>query len=470
MKDPMYFENYGEPLDFEVPEKGDKALVPNYIVNLFSAITVVGTCAVVASVAVTSLRGSKAHHKQSASAVQLPDQEEPMDAWMAEWHTFMPSPRPIVCFLNREGFLRPPPNTLVLRHFPGFYCNEIVYDGLVFENATFQLLADATDDAILRQLNQIRDSLFPHWKIVVNVFTDGLSTKRMHENGSKLLNSLFTWLERRRVDGLNFELDGDALHGDVGAALEVVAFFTSAYLDHRRGNLTLSAMLPYGAAAIFHDDLPFTLDRIFIKTHGLLDESSGTTQLAAPLDYAGLTHRRPKRRTVMGLLEELEHRLSTKTCFTLALSGAAFTLRFLTFTFSPSFELEMVCTNFNTTDTKGEIKGIKEDKHSPSQRDVGDPVKPGQPKKTSFSDVCAVVPGRVKRIEDDAAYTAENHTWVAHEDQFTVFEKAAKVLMHWRFMCVAAVDVDLDDVRGECGRTYPLLRRIYETSSVLKYS
>nr|XP_054926294.1 uncharacterized protein LOC129384703 [Dermacentor andersoni] len=256
----------------------------------------------------------------------------------------------------------------------------------------------------------------------------------MHENGSMLLNSLFTWLERRRVDGLNFELDGDALHGDVGAALEVVAFFTSVYLDHRRGNLTLSAMLPYGAAALFHEDLPFTLDRIFIKTHGLLDESSGTTQLAAPLDYGGSTHRLPKRRTVMGLLEELEDRLSTKTCFTLALSGTAFTLR------------------------------------QPSQRDVGDPVKPGQPAKASFSDVCAVVPGRVKRIEDDAAYTAENHTWVAHEDQFTVFEKAAKVLMHWRFMCIAAVDVDLDDVRGECGRTYPLLRRIYEASSVLKYS
>ncbi|KAH7953603.1 hypothetical protein HPB49_010545 [Dermacentor silvarum] len=433
MKDPMYFENYGEPLDFEVPEKGEKAVVPNYIVNLLSAITVLGTCAVVASVAVSSFRGSKGHHKRSASAVLLPEEEEPMDGWMGEWHTLMPSPRPIVCFVNREGFLRPPPDTLVLRHFPGFYCNEIVYDGLVFENATLQLLADATDDAILRQLNQIQDTLFPHWKVVVNVFVDGLSAKRMHENGSILLDSLFTWLERRRIDGLNFELDGNALLRDAGAALEVVSFFTSAYLDHRRGNLSLSAMLPNGATALFHEDLPFTLDRIFIKTHGLFNESSGTTQLGAPLDYADLTRRRSKRRTVLGLLEELEDRLSTKTCFTLALSGTAFTLR------------------------------------QPSQREVGDPVNPGPPAMASFSDVCAVVPGRIKRIEDDAAYTAENHTWVAHEDQFTVFEKAAKVLRHWRFLCVAAVDVDLDDVRGECGRTYPLLRRIYETSSGLKY-
>ncbi|KAH6934742.1 hypothetical protein HPB50_000620 [Hyalomma asiaticum] len=434
MKDPMYFENYGEPLDFEAPEKGDKALVPNYIVNLFSAITVLGTCAVVGHVYVASWRGARGHHKLPAGSPFLPDEMEPLDGWTGEWHSLMPSPRPIVCFLNREGFLRPPPDTLVLRHFPGFYCNEIVYDGLVFENATLQLLADATDDAIVRQLNRIRDALFPHWKVVVNVFMQGFPPKRLYENSSVLLGSLFTWLEGRHVDGLNFELDGDALFGDEGAAMDIVAFFTSAYVDHRRGNLTLSAMFPHGAATLFHEDLPFALDRIFIKTHALLDESSGTTQLAAPLDYAGLTHRRSKHRTIMGLLEDLEDKLSTKTCFTVALSGTAFKLR------------------------------------QASQRDVGDPVEPVPPARASFSDVCAVVPGRVKRIEDDAAYTAENHTWVAHEDQFTVFEKAAKVLMHWRFLCVGAVDVDLDDVRGECGRTYPLLRRIYETSSTLKYS
>ncbi|KAL1420600.1 hypothetical protein MTO96_023996 [Rhipicephalus appendiculatus] len=345
----------------------------------------------------------------------------------------MPSPRPIVCFLNREGFLRPPPDTLVLRHFPGFYCSEIVYNGLVFENATLQLLAGAADDAILRQLKRIRDALFPHWKVIVNVFMEGFSAKRMYENSPVLLGSLFTWLEGRPVDGVNFELDGNALVGHNGAAEDVVAFFTSAYVDHSRGNLTLSAVLPRGAATLFHEDLPSTLDRIIVRTHGLSDESSGTTQLAAPLDYAGLTHRRSKHRTIMGLLEELEDKLSAKTCFTVALSGTAFKLR------------------------------------QASRRGVGDPVKPGPPARASFSDVCAVVPGRIKRIEDDAAYTVENDTWIAHEDQYTVFEKSAKVLMHWRFLCVAAVDVDLDDVRGQCGRTYPLLRRIYETSSVLKY-
>lgn len=401
---------------------------------MFSAITVLGTCAVVARVAAASFRGSKSHQKQLLTgATLLPDEIVPLGGWADEWHALMPSPRPIVCFLNREGFLRPPPDTLVLRHFPGFYCSEIVYDGVVFENATLELLADATDDAILGQLKRIRDALFPHWKLIVNVFMKGFSAKRMYENSPVLLGSLFTWLEGRRVDGINFELDGNALLGDDGAAVDVVAFFTSAYVDHSRGNLTLSAMLPRGAATLFHEDLPSMLDRIIIKTHGLLDESLGTTQLAAPLDYAGLTHRRAKHRTIIGLLEELGDKLSTKTCFTVALSGTAFKLR-----------------------------------HT-SLRDVGDAVKPGPPARASFSDVCAVVPGRVKRIEDDVAYTAENDTWVTHEDQYTVFEKAAKVLMHWRFLCVAAVDVDLDDVRGQCGRSYPLLRRIYETSSVLKY-
>ncbi|KAH7968200.1 hypothetical protein HPB52_006877 [Rhipicephalus sanguineus] len=292
----------------------------------------------------------------------------------------------------------PPPDTLVLRHFPGFYCSEIVYDGVVFENATLELLADATDDAILGQLKRIRDALFPHWKLIVNVFMKGFSAKRMYENSPVLLGSLFTWLEGRRVDGINFELDGNALLGDDGAAVDVVAFFTSAYVDHSRGNLTLSAMLPRGAATLFHEDLPSMLDRIIIKTHGLLDESLGTTQLAAPLDYAGLTHRRAKHRTIIGLLEELGDKLSTKTCFTVALSGTAFKLR--------------------------------------------EPL-----------DVLFLGQGNISAIPD----------------QYTVFEKAAKVLMHWRFLCVAAVDVDLDDVRGQCGRSYPLLRRIYETSSVLKY-
>ncbi|KAH7968202.1 hypothetical protein HPB52_006879 [Rhipicephalus sanguineus] len=107
MKDPMYFENYGEPLEFEAPEKVDKALVPNYIVNLFSAITVLGTCAVVARVAAASFRGSKSHQKQLLTgATLLPDEIVPLGGWADEWHALMPSPRPIVCFLNREGFLR----------------------------------------------------------------------------------------------------------------------------------------------------------------------------------------------------------------------------------------------------------------------------------------------------------------------------------------------------------------------------
>ncbi|KAL1442800.1 hypothetical protein MTO96_046239 [Rhipicephalus appendiculatus] len=113
MKDPMYFENYGEPLEFEAPQKADKALVPNYIVNLFSAITVLGTCAVVASVAAASLRSSSKSHQQQqqqllvhAAATLLPDETVPLDGWTNEWHSLMPSPRPIVCFLNREGFLR----------------------------------------------------------------------------------------------------------------------------------------------------------------------------------------------------------------------------------------------------------------------------------------------------------------------------------------------------------------------------
>nr|XP_050033022.1 uncharacterized protein LOC126529471 [Dermacentor andersoni] len=438
MRDPMYFENYVKPLDFEATNKGQKVLVPNYLVNLLSGIVVVATCAIVASVGVVSLRGARGRHAGSSeapTAALLPDADEPLDHWTAdEWRRLIPSPRPILCFLNREGFLRPPPDTLTLRHFPGLYCNEIVYSGLAFENGTLHLLADATDEAILRQLVRVRDALYPHWKVVANVFVEGYTAKKIPRESSELLDSLFTWLEHRRIDGLNFEFDDDAFLGDLDAAGEVVSFFAWAKADRRWGNLTLSAMMPYGVTVLLHEELSLILDRILLKTHGLLDESSGTTQLAAPLDYAGLTHRRSTHHTVMGVLEELEDNLGKKTCFTISLSGTAFTLR------------------------------------SPSKRDVGDPVIPGRPRKASFSDVCADAPGRVKRVEDDSAYTAENYSWVAHEDEFTVFEKTAKVLRHWRLLCVAAVDVDLDDVRGQCGRAYPLLRRIYETSYMLSYT
>ncbi|KAK8764896.1 hypothetical protein V5799_032491 [Amblyomma americanum] len=442
MRDPMYFENYGEPLDFEVADKGEKVLVPNYMVNLLSVITVLTTIAVVVRVGVASFRDShsaKGHVGPYIAAPPpplslLPEAQEPLEGWSnEEWRALMPSPRPIVCFLNRDGFLRPPPDTLVLRSFPGFYCNEIVYNGLAFENSTLNLLADETDDAIILQLNRVRDALFPHWKVILNIFVDAATAKRMQES-DLFLESIFGWLEERRVDGLSFEFDDDTFLGDPDGATKVVAFFTAAKADHRWTNLTLSAMLPYGPTVLFREELSAVLDRIFIKTHGLLDERSGTTQLAAPLDNAGLIHRHSNHHTVMSLLEEMEDNLNKKTCFTLSLSGTAFTLL------------------------------------SPSQKNVGDPVKQVPLEKTSFSDVCGVGAGRVRKIEDDTAYSVEGNMWVTHEDQFTIFEKTAKVLRHWHFLCVAVVDVDLDDVRGECGRVYPLLRRIYETSYILKYS
>ncbi|KAH7943201.1 hypothetical protein HPB52_006343 [Rhipicephalus sanguineus] len=439
MRDPMYFENYGTALDFEVANKGEKVLVPNYLVNVLSAIVVLATCVTVVGVGVASFRAAKGEHVgtlEASTAVLLPDANDALDHRMAEeWRTYMPSPRPILCFLNREGFLRPPPDTFILREFPGFYCNEIVYNGMAFDSATLHLLADATDDAIIYQLNRVRKALYPHWRIVLNVFVDGYTTKKMQDGQTELMDLLFSWLERRRgVDGINFEFADDAFLGDIDASSEVPSFFASVKADQRWGNRTLSAMMPYAATVLLLDELSLTIDRILVKTHGLMDESSATTQLTAPLDYAGLAHRRSNHRTVMGILEELDENLGRKTCFTVALSGTVFTLK------------------------------------SPSECDVGDPVIPRRPGKASFSNVCEDAPNRVKKIEDDVAYTSENYTWVSHEDQFTVFEKTAKVLRHWNVLCVAVVDVDLDDVRGQCGRSYPLLRRIYETSYMLKYS
>lgn len=439
MRDPMYFENYGEPLDFEVADKGgEKVLVPNYMVNLLSAITVISTCAVVARVGVVSLRsppGKVTYGTQAASTAGpplLPGADDPLEGWVDDWRALMPSKRPIVCFLNRKGFLRAPPNTVTLRNFPGFHCNEVVYNGLTYDNRTFHLLADATDAAILRQLNRVRNSLFPHWKVIVNLFMDGVTAKSLHE--PMLLDSLTAWLEQHRVHGINFEFDGDAFLGDLDSARDVVSFFAVAREDFRWANLSVSAMLPYGATALFLGQLSTLLDRVFIKTHGLLDEPSGTTMLAAPLDKAGLVHHTSNHHTIMNLLEDVDDHLTKRTCFTLSLAGIAFKLA------------------------------------SPSQRGVGDPVVEGPLKKTSFSDLCAFVPDRIKKIEDDTAYTAEGDKWVTHEDQFTIFEKTAKVLRHWHFLCIGVVDVDMDDIRAECGREYPLLRRVYETSYILKYS
>ncbi|CAN7991051.1 unnamed protein product, partial [Ixodes hexagonus] len=232
--------------------------------------------------------------------------------------------------------------------------------------------------------------------------------------------------------------------GDLDAAKGAVSFFTSVRKDNRWGNMSLSAMLPYGATLLFKDDLSTLLDFVFVRTHGLLDEPAGRTQLAAPLNDAGLVHRRSNVKTVMSLLEELQSSLSKRTCFTVSLSGIGFTLQ------------------------------------SPFLHGVGDPTKPEPLKKASrsliflgvqvsFSKTCAKRAGRTKAVEDDAAYSSEGDLWVAHEDQFTVFEKTAKVLRHWHFLCVGVFDVDLDDVRGTCGHVYPLLKRVYETSYILKY-
>ncbi|KAL1473668.1 hypothetical protein MTO96_038532 [Rhipicephalus appendiculatus] len=349
MRDPMYFENYGTAVDFEKANKGEKGagaqlsgdacyvdaqqLHPSALeVNTLSAIVVLATCVVIASVGIASLRGAKGQHavtSEASTTVLLPDAIDELDHRMAEeWRTYMPSPRPILCFLNREGFLRPSPDTLILREFPGFYCNDIVYNGVTFGNGTVHLLADATDDAIINQLDRFRNAFYPHWKIILNVFVGRHAAKKMQDGQADLLDSLFTWLEHRRaVDGLNFNFADDAFLGDVDASSEVVAFFASAKADRRWGNLTLSAMMPYAATVLLHEELSITIDRVLVKTHNLLDESSATTQLAAPLDYAGLTHRRSNHRTVMGLLEELDDNLGNKTCFTIALSGTVFTLK-----------------------------------------------------------------------------------------------------------------------------------------------
>ncbi|CAN7948722.1 unnamed protein product, partial [Ixodes hexagonus] len=233
--------------------------------------------------------------------------------------------------------------------------------------------------------------------------------------------------------------------GDLDAAKGAVAFFTSVRKDNRWGNLSLCAMLPYGATLLFKDELSSLLDFVFVRTHGLLDEPAGRTQLAAPLNDAGLVHRRSNVKTVMSLLEELQSSLSKRTCFTISLSGIGFTLQ------------------------------------SPFLHSVGDPIKPeplkqaslhisfGLRVQVSFSETCTERAGRTKLVEDDAAYSSEGDLWVTHEDHFTVFEKTAKVLRHWHFLCVGVFDVDLDDVRGTCGHVYPLLKRVYETSYILKY-
>ncbi|KAM7297109.1 uncharacterized protein ISCGN_022262 [Ixodes scapularis] len=268
-------------------------------------------------------------------------------------------------------------------------------------------------------------------KVMVNVFVDQASAREFSK--ASLSGALFDWMEDRHVDGINFEFDPDSFQGDLDAAKGAVAFFTSVRQDSRWGNLTLCAMLPYGATLLLKDDLRSLLDFVFVRTHGLLDEPAGRTQLAAPLNDAGLVHRRSNVKTVMSLLEELEFGLNKRTCFTISLSGIGFTLQ------------------------------------SPLLHGVGDPIKSEPLKRISFSETCDERAGRTKTVEDDAAYSSEGDLWVTHEDQFTVFEKIAKVLRHWHFLCVGVVDVDLDDVRGSCGRVYPLLRRVYETSYILKY-
>ncbi|KAL3206472.1 hypothetical protein MRX96_040039 [Rhipicephalus microplus] len=245
----------------------------------------------------------------------------------------------------------------------------------------FNPLADATDDAIIYHLDQVRNVFYPHWKIVVNIFVGEYAAKKMLGGQEKLFGSLFAWLERHRVvDGVNFDFADDAFFRDADASSDAASLFASAKADPRWGNRTLSAMMPYAATVLLHEELSLTIDRVLVKTHNLLNKTSVTTQLAAPLDYAGSAHRRPNHRTIMGRLEGLEDNLGKEDMFHDRPFGNCFPR-------------------------------------------LSDPVMPGRPGKASFSDVCTDAPDRVKNIEDDVAYSSENYTWVSYEDQFTVFEK-----------------------------------------------
>lgn len=89
---------------------------------------------------------------RSAAAVASEDGFSMSDV-SSDWKSLLPSARPIFCFVNREGFSRSPPDTLVLKSFPGFFCSSMVYKSLSWENMTLQLATDPIDEAILKQLH-----------------------------------------------------------------------------------------------------------------------------------------------------------------------------------------------------------------------------------------------------------------------------------------------------------------------------
>lgn len=107
----------------------------------------------------------------------------------------------------------------------------------------------------------------------MNVFVDKVSAKKFAE--ASLSDALFSWMEERHLDGVNFEFHPDAFLGDLDAAKHTVSFFSNVKKDWRWGNLTLAAMLPYTATLLFKEELASRLDVLFIHTHGLLDEQSG---------------------------------------------------------------------------------------------------------------------------------------------------------------------------------------------------
>ncbi|XP_064480050.1 putative chitinase 2 [Ornithodoros turicata] len=442
MLDPMYFENYGEPVDFEVNEKEkENVLVPNYVVNIFSAIAVLATCAIVSKVAVNSF--SRIHHAKrdvaatndSSSSLLIrldtPQDLNP-DLIHPDWREILPSPRPIFCFVNREGFIRLPPDHIELASFPGYYCTHMIHKSLLWSNDTFELYADAIDDAILRQLTSVRHSLYPHWNVLANAFVGKNGSSKLQDPA--LFINLRTWLQVRNLDGVNLDFDQGFFEDDPRAAAQTaLRFFANVKKSSLWSNITVTVTIPHNAAVILADGLTEYVSYVFIKTHGLLSDFNGKTQLAAPLDDISLIHHVSSARTVMSVLNGLEKYLNKKTCFTVAVSGISFTLS------------------------------------DPRHSSVGAAVDQSPPTMVSFSDVCSDGPGRKKVVEDDAVYSVTGTNWVTHEDQFTVFEKVAKILRHWEFMCIGVMDVDLDDVRGSCGRVFPLLQRIYETSYILRY-
>ncbi|CAN7988394.1 unnamed protein product [Ixodes hexagonus] len=84
----------------------------------------------------------------------------------------------------------------------------MVYRSLSWANLSIELETDPVDEAILRQLHRVRLGLFPHWKVLVNVFVDRESARIFSEE--PLSDALYGWMDDRHVDGVNFEFDPDS--------------------------------------------------------------------------------------------------------------------------------------------------------------------------------------------------------------------------------------------------------------------